>query len=138
MTDKSDIELGDMPAEELRKCGHQLIDWVADYMSDLEKRPVFPLVQPGVLKSSLPSSCPESGEPMRQILDDVDRFIMPGLVHWNHPSFFAYFTSSGSGPGILAELICSALNVNTMLWHSSPAATELEEITLAWLREMTN
>ncbi len=127
---------GDMPAEEFRRYGHQLIDWIADFLANVGELPAFPPVQPGEIRSLLPSAPPEHGEPMEEILSDVDRVVMPGMAHWNHPRFFAYFTSSGSGPGILGELLSAALNVNNMLWQTCPAATELEEVTLDWLRQM--
>jgi len=125
-----------MPAEEFREFGHQLIDWIADFLANIDHIPAFANVQPGDIASNLPSAPPQSGEEMNQILADVDRVIMPGMSHWNHPSFFAYFNSSGSGPGILGELLATAFNVNSMLWHSCPAATELEQVTLDWLRQM--
>lgn len=129
-------QLGDMPAEEFREFGHQLIDWIADFLSGIDHIPAFANIQPGEIASKLPTSPPQSGEAMNQILTDVDRMIMPGISHWNHPSFFAYFNSSGSAPGILGELLATAFNVNSMLWHSCPAATELEQVTLDWLRQM--
>ncbi|MGE0132832.1 MAG: aspartate aminotransferase family protein [Blastocatellales bacterium] len=88
------------------------------------------------MSARLPAAPPVKGEAMEKILADVDRVIMPGMAHWNHPRFFAYFTSSGSGPGILGELLSAAFNVNSMLWQSCPAATELEQVTLDWLRQM--
>jgi aromatic-L-amino-acid decarboxylase len=128
--------LGDMPAEEFRRCGHQLIDWVADFLANIEDYPAFPDVQPGYLRNKLCATPPVNGESMEAILADIDQLIMPGMAHWNHPRFFAYFTSSGSAPGILGELLSAAFNVNSMLWQSCPAATELEEVTLDWLRQM--
>jgi aromatic-L-amino-acid decarboxylase len=129
-------ELGDMPAEEFRAYGHQLIDWIADFLSGIGDLPAFPDVQPGDIIAKLPTTPPIKGEPMDEILADVERVIMPGMAHWNHPRFFAYFTSSGSAPGILGELLSAAFNVNSMLWQSCPAATELEQVTLNWLRRM--
>ena len=90
---------------------------------------------PGDLADQLPASAPEHGESMDAILDDFRDLIVPALTHWNHPRFFAYFSISASGPGILAEMLSAALNVNGMLWKSSPAATELEQVTLGWLRQ---
>jgi aromatic-L-amino-acid decarboxylase len=129
-------QLGDMSAEEFRRYGHQLIDWIADFLAQVGELPAFPPVQPGELRSLLPTAPPQQGEAMGEILADVDRVIMPGMAHWNHPRFFAYFTSSGSGPGILGELLSAAFNVNNMLWQACPAATELEEVTLDWLRQL--
>jgi aromatic-L-amino-acid decarboxylase len=128
--------LGDMPTSEFRKFGHQLVDWVADYLDHVEQRPVLPAVQPGDVRRSLPATPPRDPEPMDQIIADLDRAIMPGITHWNHPRFHAYFNSTASSPGILAELLSSALNVNGMVWQSCPAVTELEEVTLDWLRQM--
>src|SRR5262245_42456372 len=129
-------ELGDMPAEEFRAYGHQLIDWIADFLAGIGDLPAFPDVQPGDIRAKLPLAPPVKGEAMGGILDDVERVIMPGMAHWNHPRFFAYFTSSGGAPGILGELLSAAFNVNSMLWQSCPAATELEQVTLDWLRMM--
>src|SRR5882672_1356164 len=128
--------LGDMPAEEFRQYGYQLIDWIADFLSNVDNLPVFPNVEPGDIAGKLPNAPPLKGEAMDEILADLDRVIMPGMVHWNHPRFFAYFTSSGSGPGILGELLSAAFNVNSMLWQACPAATELEQVTLDWLKQM--
>lgn len=132
----SDLPLGDMPPEEFRKYGHQLVDWVADYLQNVERYPVLPNIQPGDIRRSLPGSPPQDGEPMGKILADVDRLIMPGMTHWNHPRFHAYFNSSASSPGILAELLSAALNGNAMVWQSGPVVTELEELTVDWLRQM--
>ncbi len=125
-----------MPPEEFRKHGHQLVDWIADFLSNIDSIPVTPKMNPGDLAARLPAVAPDVGEPMTQILADVDRLIMPAMTHWNHPSDFAYFNSSGSGPGILGELLSGAFNVNCMTWQSCPAGTELEQVTLAWLRNL--
>jgi aromatic-L-amino-acid decarboxylase len=125
-----------MPAEEFRQYGYLLIDWIADFLGNVDNLPVFPNVQPGDIFSKLPNALPLKGEGMNEILADVDRVVMPGMVHWNHPRFFGYFTSSGSGPGILGELLSAAFNVNSMLWQSCPSATELEQVTLNWLKQM--
>jgi aromatic-L-amino-acid decarboxylase len=127
---------GDMPAYDFRKYGHQMVDWIADFCERIDEIRVTPEVEPGFLRDALPDSAPSHGEDMADILADVDRLIMPGMTHWNHPSFHAYFNSSGSGPGMLGELLTSAFNVNCMLWQSCPSATELEEVTLGWLREL--
>jgi aromatic-L-amino-acid/L-tryptophan decarboxylase len=125
-----------MPKDEFRRYGHQLVDWVADYLENIEQRPVLSAIHPGDLIRSLPASPPETGEPMDRILADVDRFIMPAMTHWNHPRFHAYFNSSASSPGILGELLSAGLNANGMVWESCPAVSELEEVTLSWLRQM--
>ncbi|HTG17992.1 MAG TPA: pyridoxal-dependent decarboxylase [Blastocatellia bacterium] len=129
-------ELGDMGAEDLRKYGHRVVDWIADYLSHPERYPVLSQNEPGQLKEALPSAAPERGEAMEAMLADLDRLIVPGVTHWNHPGFFAYFAISGSAPGILGEMLSAAFNVNAMLWRTSPSATELEEVTLEWLRQM--
>jgi len=128
--------LGDMDPEAFRKYGYQLIDWIAEYLAHPERYPVLAGVQPGEIRSKLPDAPPEEPEPMEAILQDLVRIIVPGITHWNHPSFFGYFAISGSGPGILGELLCAAFNVNAMLWKTSPSATELEEVVLDWLRQM--
>ncbi|HYX28653.1 MAG TPA: pyridoxal-dependent decarboxylase [Pyrinomonadaceae bacterium] len=128
--------LGDMSAEEFRRRGHELIDWIADYFDRIEGLPVLSQIEPGDLKAQLPPSPPEEGEPMSEIIADVDRLIVPALTHWSHPSFFAYFATSTSAPGIFGELLSAAFDVKSMLWRTSPASTELEEVTLDWLRQM--
>lgn len=133
---KNPPPLGDMPAEEFRRHGHELIDWIANYFEHIEDLPVLAHVEPGDLKAELPTAPPERGEPMEDILADVDRFIVPALTHWSHPSFFAYFATSTSAPGIFGELLSAAFDVKSMLWRTSPASTELEEVTLDWLRQM--
>ncbi|MGD1092126.1 MAG: pyridoxal-dependent decarboxylase, partial [Bryobacteraceae bacterium] len=124
-----------MSPEEFRRAAHEVVDWMADYLRDIRDYPVLPKVEPGALIDRLPASLPEKGEPMEAILEDFRKLIMPGITHWNHPSFHAYFSISASGPGILGEMIASTLNVQHMLWKTSPAATELEQVTLGWLRE---
>jgi len=128
--------LGDMSAEDFRRYGHQVVEWIADYLSHPERYPVLSQNQPDQVKEALPSKAPERGEAMEAMLADLDRVIVPGVTHWNHPGFFAYFATSGSAPGILGEMLTAAFNVNAMLWRTSPSATELEEVTLEWLRQM--
>jgi aromatic-L-amino-acid decarboxylase len=125
-----------MDGESFRRDGHQLIDWIADYFEHPERYPVLAKVEPGQVKASLPAAPPEEPEPFEAMLRDVEEIIAPGLTHWNHPGFFAYFGITGSEPGILGELLSSAFNVNAMLWRTSPAATELEEVALDWLRQL--
>jgi len=125
-----------MPAEEFRRYGHELIDWIANYFEHIEDLPVLAQMEPGDLKAQLPSSPPEQGESMQAILADIDRLIVPALTHWSHPSFFAYFATSTSAPGIFGELLSAAFDVKSMLWRTSPASTELEEVALDWLRQM--
>lgn len=127
---------GDMPAEEFKKYGYKLIDWIAEYLTGVQSMPVLSNVKPGDIKNMLPQHPPERSESMENILQDIDRVIMPGITHWNHPGFMAYFNSTSSGPGILAELLSAGLNVNGMLWKTSPSSTELEQVTLDWFRQM--
>jgi aromatic-L-amino-acid/L-tryptophan decarboxylase len=125
-----------MSPAEFRKHGHAVIDWIADYLDRPEKWPVLPGVRPGELRSSLPPSPPLHGEQMDTILQDFQRLIVPATTHWNHPAFMAYFANSSTAAGVLGEALTAALNVNAMLWRTSPAATELELLTLDWLRQM--
>jgi aromatic-L-amino-acid decarboxylase len=125
----------EMSPDEFRASGHQVVDWIADYLRDIRDLPVLPDVQPGALVDRLPKAGPEHGESMDAIFADFQNLIVPGITHWNHPRFFGYFSISASGPGILGEMLAAALNVNHMLWKTSPAATELEQVTLGWLRQ---
>ncbi|MEW6127426.1 MAG: pyridoxal-dependent decarboxylase [Acidobacteriota bacterium] len=127
---------GDMNPEEFRQYGHQVVDWIAHYLAHPENYPVLAQVEPNFLKNALPQAAPTTGEPMADILADIDKHLVQGVTHWNHPGFFAYFSVTGSMPGILGEMFAAAFNVNAMLWRSSPAATELEEVTTNWLRQM--
>src|SRR5688572_2915907 len=125
-----------MNKEDFRRFGHELIDWIADYFDRIDDLPVLAAIEPGDLKAQLPNAPPKQGEPMEQIIADVDRLIVPALTHWSHPSFFAYFATSTSAPGIFGELLTAAFDNKAMLWRTSPASTELEEVTLDWLRQM--
>lgn len=111
-------------------------EWVARYLERVGDLPVRSGVAPGEVRSRLPASPPERAEPFAAVLRDLEEVILPGITHWNHPRFFAYFSITGSEPGILAELLTAALNVNAMLWRTSPAATELEELALDWVRQL--
>ncbi len=136
MADRDETKAGDMSPDEFRAYGHQVVEWVADYLAHPERYPVLARTEPGAIRRTLPSAPPVRGESMAAILADFETHIVPGITHWNHPGFFAYFAITGSGPGILGELLTAALNVNGMLWKTAPAATELEEVALAWLRQM--
>ncbi len=129
-------DLGDMDPEEFRRHAHAVVDWMADYFRDIEAYPVLARVQPGATAARLPAAAPELPEPMADILRDFDAAIVPGITHWNHPDFFAYFAISGSAPGVLGEMLAAALNINAMLWRTGPSPTELEERALDWLRQM--
>ena len=128
--------MSDMPIEEFRKSGHQLIDWIADYLNDIEKYPPLSQVNPGDIFKRIPESPPQKGEDIENVLKDVDKILMDGITHWNHPGFMAYFNSTSSGPGILAELLTAGLGINGMLWKTSPAFTELERAMMNWFRQM--
>ncbi len=127
---------GDMDPEAFRIYGHQIVDWIADYLTHVGEYPVLAQTAPGDVRDTLPSKPPLEPESMETILTDFERVILPGITHWNSPGFLAYFGITGSGPGILGEMLSGALNVNAMLWRTSPAATELEQVTLDWLRQM--
>lgn len=112
-----------------------MADWIADYLDTVDDLPVLSAVEPGEIRALLPGSAPEVGESMDDALRDFREVVLPGITHWNHPAFFGYFAITGSGPGILGEMLAAALNVNAMVWRSSPAATELEEVVADWLRQ---
>jgi aromatic-L-amino-acid decarboxylase len=121
---------------DFRKNAHFLVDWIADYIGDPSRYPVLSRVKPGDIRDALPAAAPEQGESFEAIFQDFERVLLPGVTHWNHPGFFAYFAISASEPGILAEFLSAALNQQAMLWRTSPVATELEEVSLAWLRRL--
>lgn len=125
-----------MPPEEFRRLGHELVDWMADYQATIRERPVRPATQPGEIVAALPGAAPEEGEDFQAILEDFRTHVLPGVLHWNHPGFFAYFPANTSGPGILGEMLSATLGVNGMLWETCPAATELEQVTMSWLRQL--
>src|SRR5919204_4918044 len=125
-----------MDPSEFRKHGYALVDWVADYLANSDRYPVLSRASPGDVRNALPPTAPEQGEPFERILEDFERIIVPGLTHWNHPGFLAYFAITASAPGVLAEFLSAALNQQAMLWRTSPAATELEEVALGWLRRL--
>jgi aromatic-L-amino-acid decarboxylase len=125
-----------MDKHTFRKYGHEIVDWIADYMDHVEEYPVLSQVKPGEILSSLPQSPPHEPEGMDRILHDFSHIILPGITHWQHPSFFAYFPANSSPPSLFAEFLTAALGAQCMVWQTSPAATELEELVMAWLREM--
>jgi len=126
---------GDIPREEFLKLLHELADWVADFRENIESLRVAPDEKPGAIRAQLPAQAPEEGESFEKILGDVDRLIVPGMVHWSHPMFLGYFGWTATAPGILGEIISVPLNVNAMTWRTCPAATELETVVIDWLRQ---
>ncbi|MDD8020183.1 MAG: pyridoxal-dependent decarboxylase [Acidobacteriota bacterium] len=125
-----------MKKEDFKKYGYQLIDWVADYLEEAEKYPVKSTVRPGEIKDQLPVSPPSQPEGMDNILKDFNHIILPGMTHWQHPGWFAYFPSNNSPASILGELLSAGLGTQGMIWETSPSATELEEVVMDWLRQM--
>jgi aromatic-L-amino-acid decarboxylase len=129
-------EHGDLSGKDLVENGRAVLDWIAGYLERPDRFPVLSQVHPGDVRHSLPPSPPAAPEPMDAILQDFHTKILPGITHWNHPGFFGYFATSSSVPGILGEMLVSALDVKAMLWKTSPAATELEQVVTDWLRQM--
>ena len=124
-----------MQIEEFKKYGHQLVDYIADYYAHIESFPVKSTVLPGEILKNLPLRAPDQGEEFDKILGDFDTIIMPGITHWQHPSFFAYFNANTSFPSILGELLTSAIGAQCMIWETSPAAAELEERVCEWIKK---
>src|SRR4051812_12659557 len=132
---ESNPDLGDIPAEEFRQHLHAVADWIADYREKIGQYRISPEAKPGAIVATMPGAAPEEAEALSEILADVDRIVVPGIVHWAHPQFMGYFGCTTTAPGILAEMITAALNVNAMTWRTSPVATELETVVLGWLRQ---
>src|SRR5579884_3690654 len=125
-----------MTSDEFRTAGHALVDWIADYLEHSDRYPVLSRVAPRDIVQALPADAPEDPEPFEAIMRDFERVLVPALTHWNHPGFMAYFAITGSAPGVLADFLSAALNQQAMLWRTSPAATELEAVSLGWLRQL--
>lgn len=125
-----------MDPEEFRRLAHEVVDWIADYQAGVGDLPVLARVEPGDLRRALPTTPPEEGEGLEAALRDFREKVLPAVTHWNHPGFFAYFPANNSGPSILGEMLSAALGVNGMLWETCPAATELEEVVMDWLRQL--
>lgn len=125
----------DPSTTEFRKTGHALIDWVADYLEKIDSFPVLSRVQPGDVEKLFDDGPSNNGKSYEELFAEFEQKILPGITHWNHPSFFAYFSITGSQAGILGELLSGAINANGMLWKTSPALTELETLALRWLRD---
>ncbi|MDQ2984597.1 MAG: aminotransferase class V-fold PLP-dependent enzyme [Actinomycetota bacterium] len=119
-----------------REDGAAALDWAAKYLERVEELPVLAQVEPGEIRAELPESPPEQGEPFEAVLRDLDKVLLRGITHWQHPRFFAYFATTGSEPGVLAEFLAATLNVTQILWRTSPAATELEQVALSWLAQL--
>src|SRR5512134_2984354 len=128
--------MADMDPASFRKAAHRVADLVADYLERVESYDVVPRIAPGDVASRLPERAPGAPEPIGRILDDYLRLVEPNVTHWQHPMFMAYFPSVASGPGILGEWLATGLNSNVMLWRNAPASTELEQVTVGWLRDL--
>lgn len=125
-----------MDKEEFKRFGYKFVDWVANYLNEAGKYPVCSPLKPGQIRNQLPPQPPLNGESMDKIFQDFEKIIIPGMTHWQHPSWFAYFPANNSPPSILAELLTAGLGAQCMIWKTSPAAAELEELVLEWLRQM--
>jgi aromatic-L-amino-acid decarboxylase len=125
-----------MTPEQFRQHGHEVVDWIADYWSRISSFPVRSRVAPGDVRASLPPAAPEQGEPFADVLADLDRLVLPGITHWQHPGFFGYFPANTSGPSVLGDLVSAGLGVQGMSWVTSPAATELEQHVMDWFAEL--
>lgn len=125
-----------MTPEEFRHHAHALVDWMADYLRDVGERRIVPEIEPGAVRRSLPATPPAAAEPFERIAADFRNVILPGMTHWNHPGWFAYFPANHSPPSILAEMLTATLGAQCMSWQTSPAATELEQVVMEWLRDM--
>src|SRR5262249_54644622 len=132
----ADVHSYHMTPDEFRRWGREAVEWVARYMEQVEELPVLAQVAPGQVRAALPPRPPELGEPFGAVLRDLDEVILPGITHWQSPSFFAYFPANASGPSILAELLSAGLGVQGMLWSTSPACTELETHVMDWLLDL--
>lgn len=127
---------GHMSPEQFRRYGKQVVDWIADYLETIEDHPVRSPARPGQIRAGLPAHPPEQGEPYEAVLEDLSKVILPGVTHWQHPNFFAFFPANASGPGILGDLLSAGLGVQGMVWATSPASTELEMVVVDWLAEL--
>ncbi|NHZ71257.1 MAG: aminotransferase class I/II-fold pyridoxal phosphate-dependent enzyme [Proteobacteria bacterium] len=125
-----------MTPDEFRENGYAVVDWIADYLEEVESYPVLSTVEPGEIAAMLPDHAPAGGEPFDALLSDLDRVVMPGITHWQSPGWFAYFPANSSPPSVLAEFVSAGLGVQGMLWSTSPAVTEIETRVLDWLVEM--
>ena len=127
--------LGDVSSDVFRKQLHEMADWIADYRESIAAQRISPTAPPGTIRAALPAARPRKARRLEAIMADFERVIAPGITHWAHPQFMGYFGATTTGPGILAEMLTAALNVNAMTWRTSPAATELETVVLGWLQQ---
>ncbi len=125
-----------MSPEEFRQRGHEMVDWVADYLANVEQYPVNSEVAPGAIRAALPAAAPEDPEPFEDVMTDLNEIIMPGITHWQSPNSFAHFTATSSGPSLLGEMAAAGLGIQGMLWSTSPAATELETVVVDWMVDL--
>ena len=125
-----------MSVEEFRRAAHEMVDWMADFLGGIEQYPVRSQVEPGETMAQLPDSAPSEAQPLEAIMEDFRRIVLPGITHWQHPSFFAYFPANSSYPSVLAEMLTATLGAQGMIWQTSPAATEMEQQVMRWLRDM--
>src|SRR3954451_19102364 len=121
--------------DEFRRQGYAAIDWIADYWDNLDELPVLSQVAPGAVRTTLPASPPETGEPFDALLSDLDELVVPRITHWQHPRFFAYFPANSSPAAILGDLISSGIGAQGMIWATSPAVTEIEQVVVDWLAQ---
>ena len=135
LDDQQLVGFNDMDPASFRVAAHSAVDIMADYLEGIRDRPVMPQIEPGSIRPLLPATAPESPEAIGDILADYQRLIEPNVTHWQHPRFLGYFASSASGPGIIGEMLTAVLNANVMLWRTSPAGTELEQVVVDWLRQ---
>ncbi|HEX4357622.1 MAG TPA: aminotransferase class I/II-fold pyridoxal phosphate-dependent enzyme, partial [Pseudonocardia sp.] len=127
---------GAIPSFDLRRDGYAAVDWAANYLENVRKYPVMSQISPGDVAAALPARMPDRAEPFSAVLADMERVILPGITHWQHPRFFSYFATTSSEPAILAELLAATLNQVAFIWRASPASTELEAVTMAWLADL--
>src|SRR5258708_33147911 len=124
------IKTGDMPADEFRKYGYEVVDWIANYFEHIDEFPVLSQVEPNWLKGNLPTSAPESGEDFGTVLADVDKLILPAVTHWNHPNFHGLFSTSTSSVGVFGEMLTAAFDMKGMLWRPPPGPPKLPDAFL--------
>src|SRR3954449_8138631 len=127
---------GHMTPEQFRQHGHEVVDWVADYWTRIGSFPVRSQLSPGDVRAALPPAAPEQAEPFAGVLADLERVVLPGITHWQHPGFFGYFPANTSGPSVLGDLLSAGLGVQGMSWVTSPAATELEQHVMDWFADL--